>query len=548
MPDGHCKTVGCCPAPALKGMVVSLVASLLALAAVVGIGFPTAALSAERSVTIDVKPNTIALAPGGAGRQTLTVIVRPGTEMTIQTADLRFLPARGIHTSVAGQPLPSQFPTRNELIWTVEIESDGDIRGETPLTLVLEHRTGTDPLKPHTVQYDLSAVTVKPVPPPATKDVLEHGLLKDFESLFDQQTGRAYLRLTNLTDDPLSVTAASFQHPRFMNTAAAEPLPWIIPARSTSLVPLTLSFRADSQEPVVAGNHTIGAALRLEQKRGKDVWSGGVSITEKVAIGVPFISEIQNLIQIPSFLVLPGVLVLLMSSTLFQFYQRIVPDPAPVASKKAAFLQENKTAAAALSISLSLVIVAFVYPFYTQHILKQPRNVLIGYGFSDVYHMWFLSLLIGGVFAVVWVGLDLRRRRGASMKRFTPKDSPLRVIERLAALESGIRRPVCTAVTGGAKLFLLAPDTATPGKVWAVPAASLGSREADDTKRSDTLQTIHGLLNDGAVDKLANTLRRDTSIGIAWTEDQGPRLVDATLFPETARQENFIIITMTPLP
>jgi len=467
-----------------------------------------ASAQSDRPLTILVSPAKITAAYDVA--EYVTVVVRPRSGSILRSADLQTAPVAGLNVRIVKQPSTADFPTANELIWLITIQSTPELCGDVSAVLTVNYTVEQNDDKKGKSFIDVATIPITPASMPNPDQLIQATLVADFTSLLDQSMGGMYIRVKNLTDRPLTITHVAFHQPSFL-VVSQPALPTEIPRRGTGLLPFSVSFAGSGGAPVMIGNHIIAAVVTasIPWRGATTEWT--VTAENTVTIGVPFVSEINSLIQIPSFLILPGALFVAAYASVLAFSRRAFDTLA----QRLAVIELSSSgpgpavaAATTVSISMSLFVVAMVYPFFTGLWFGQRRDILVGYGFSDVFNIWFLSVGLGFFWGSVTVlGVFLlkawEQNQGAET-RFTVNDSPEDVLGRLAKLGRSIKLP--RIQIGEEEIFLLGPaKDATMS--WVIPVAT--ARWADPAVARDpsAMTRLDRLIGEGDPKKMSWRIR-----------------------------------------
>jgi hypothetical protein len=141
-------------------------------------------------------------------------------------------------------------------------------------------------------------------------------------------------------------------------------------------VPITVT----AGNAVQPGKHLLLFEIDLEQVKYGYAWTETLIATQAFTIGILGESEILTAIGVPSFLLLPGFLIVVS----FRMLWTGVPP------KRRLDLDPKSADFWLIAILLSLG-AAFLYPLLTGW-LGQPRNYLEGYGLRDIVNVWFGSV------------------------------------------------------------------------------------------------------------------------------------------------------------
>ena len=251
-----------------------------------------------------------------------------------------------------------------------------------------------------------------------------------------------FLVVTNLSGRPLSISSMTVEKPSFITIATRahdDPEPYVsagasgyeigpdgsvpLPAPSTTLPPLearTFRFFARAKDAFPSGKHLLLFKVDVRQRGYGQEWTGTLVATHPFGIGVLGESELLTALGVPSFLLLPGFLILVV---LKFAWQRVAP-------RKQIELDPKGTEFWMLAAFLS-IIATLVYPIVTGW-WGVSRNYLDGYGLRDVMNVWFGAMFVGLLF---WgLGVIVRTFTAWIRESYIPseEDEPLVVLLKLA--------------------------------------------------------------------------------------------------------------------
>ena len=96
-----------------------------------------ASAQSDRPLTILVSPAKITAAYDVA--EYVTVVVRPRSGSILRSADLQTAPVAGLNVRIVKQPSTADFPTANELIWLITIQSTPELCGDVSAVLTVNY-------------------------------------------------------------------------------------------------------------------------------------------------------------------------------------------------------------------------------------------------------------------------------------------------------------------------------------------------------------------------------------------------------------------------
>jgi hypothetical protein len=216
---------------------------------------------------------------------------------------------------------------------------------------------------------------------------------------------------------------------------------------------------ADRVQP---GEHLLLFQVDLAWERNGRRQTGSLTATQTVMLGVPGVSDILQVLGVPSFFLLPG---FLMVAGFIFLWTRIWP-------RRAALLEIKTPDYWLVAILLSLVATA-LYPYVTG-----GRDYLESYGLRDIFAVWFIALVLTGT---AWVVVSTGMRRWLVP---TTDDQPDAIVRKLAiryrlrpVLHQAVRYPPqqvqVTQDSTTSQAFQIAPDSFDPNDHWVVPVIRL---------------------------------------------------------------------------
>jgi hypothetical protein len=301
-----------------------------------------------------------------------------------------------------------------------------------------------------------------------TDSIIAAEIVQDGETLFDGQPATILIRVTNKGDVALRVVKITpFPDTILLSKVApAKVEGWQVAPHAILLQPVAITI--DTARPLAAGKHLVGYVISAKQLAGAHPWSGDVAVSKEVTTGVPGMNEIQNVLQIPSFLLLPGLLICVSFSLLW----RLRPEP-PAKEPKSAFslAADPKLWVAAITLS---GIVVFLYPKITARFLAAPRSILYGYDLGDVGRVWVGSIMTGLAAAGLMLLGHWIWRSFCARRAFVAGEEPHMFLQRLARMKRSVQYPYVSETDGDKqfRLYRLEQDATAP-ELWAAPAIAI---------------------------------------------------------------------------
>ena len=231
------------------------------------------------------------------------------------------------------------------------------------------------------------------------------------------------------------------------------------------------------------------------------------TLTKPVTVGIFFESELLKALSIPSFLVLPGCLVI--------FTMQLMLNLGVMGLKNQSNLPNFTVASPSfwiLSISVSWLFVLAYYGI-------TGVNCLLSYGLGDMEIIWVASIALGAVtfLAIAWSYRDWRREHV-----FTSSDEPIQVLEKLGKnrLGPGLHRVKFKINNLELSGFVLEKINEDQTVVWVAPRILV---RWEVSSAAQTLQASFSAIMNGSRDpkKLADLFDADGNKEILSFDTKG---------------------------
>ena len=546
----------------------SLRAVFLLLAAVSG-----TARAQEARLQIEVAPATVVLsaptAPVKNGKPAqpvqkpsrVWVIVRNPTAQTLSRLRLDWIDLEGtqVKPDRAAVKLPPILPPGQEAAISLEVSQGGE-----------EALSGAIPFR---VDYEINKslrvvsapLTVKSREPDAVEKIADAQIKTALESLKEHEPGKIYLVLTNKSSAPITVGAITPTGPAFIRfgtmqkteTGGIQPplvrLPFFrsgsgeketFAEQQTFTLPFplapgqtaTVTIDVEARSRVRQGKHLLVFTIPLTWTLGGVPQARSLVVTQSVTVGVFGESEVLTALGVPSFLLLPGFLLVGTMGLLWRWGWLKRADDA---GKFPLDLEWKSADFWLIAITLSLAIDS-LYSLLWQFDLRD------GYGFSDIVNVWLLSLAIAIVAYTLWLrrrnvllqraenrrkqqeeqtaqeAEEERRRVEAEWRRRTPApgDDPITVLEKLALRGIGTTLPrVRLFGHSGPVGYVLVADTES-GKILVAPAMEITGDMDVETEASVTEERGKADPSPARLAELLKPAEPGKPPPIAWQPDQ----------------------------
>jgi hypothetical protein len=461
-----------------------------------------------QQAVLEIIPESLTLSLNG--HATVTVVLRNGNARPLTNVQLSWLSNEGVMAAAPG-PRLSRLASYAAHRWTLDVSRPAG----APLAGTLYVRTDFEWQRGE-AGAPIPATAIRALAVRAPEAEKADGwatvqLLTALTSLQERRPGKIYLVVTNKTADSLCVGRVASHVPSFVTAVvadrglAAEPLP---PGETRTLT-VDVTIVADSA--IKAGKHLLVFELPLARGRAGASRRATLIASQQIDVGAFGDSELLTLLGVPSFLVLPGFLIVATIGLLWTYCglrNATGAIPAfPFRTKDADFWM--------IAVTLS-VISAFVYPIFTR------RNYLDGYGMRDVAGVWIgcvvLSLAAFGIVTGVWRWKRWDNARKLRDRVPAEADDQLVTLEKLARRGLSLTRPQVEVTVGGnpQRGFLLAQNLASTDGLWVAPGVTitaLGGAPPEVLTQRDTL------LQEGQAAAVAEFLRSEEAqqwLKLAW--------------------------------
>ena len=506
--------------PANRSLIRSM--HLCLMAAIVGSYLWTAGAWAQTTVTLASVPDSAGLEPG-IELQDIVVTASATAPARFLEAKLQPLAPPTLSAEITEIPV---LPGSGDIAWTVRLAPKDGIAAASTVTFRLDYRLALEENKETSGSTALTVkVTYKPF---SLAESVAVTLQKGFATLEPAKPGPAILSVTNSGQAAVTIDAVDLAAPEFITikpeTAGA--LPVTVPAHGSTEVPLLLT----PVERIPLGETPLLVRVKLTPA-GAGNQTAFLIVSDKVTAGIPGLSDITTVLQIPSFLFLPGLLLVLTWNLAWRIVGRGTTFALPATDGAFYF--------AVLTGSLAI---AYGYSRF----LGVAFDFLSRIAVADIAILWVWSIIIGIVlFILVWFGdwlvaqsramkaSEEERRKHEEWLRANPQpnDGPLAILGKLAAAGLGLNREAFTLSRDGQHqpVFKLgfgevAPDAAGD-PAWVVPEITIDAAAEPTAK-----QTIDRFIDAGDANGLVACLdEAGAGVALAWATGNivsGPTIVD----------------------
>jgi len=363
------------------------------------------AKAAPPTVQVDVEPDTLQF-PVEGGTEQGVVILRNTSEETLRNVRLDCLASAcfpnidSTSSTDSGQPsLKKQIDgeqgkdlaPNGERVWTVQVIRQGAVTVPSHLNLRVDYDWQEEEGTESVSRVVTTAFGLQVREPDSIEQLADVTVATSLESLNAQRQGKVYLVVTNNSNIPITAKDVSVNGPDFIS-AKAQPL-----GEGLSLQPKqsrAINIDVTATDPVQPGKHLLVFTMPFEWTKAGLSYSGSIVKTQLVDVSVLGEPELIKLLGIPSFLFLPGFLAIAMVGLIFNIWNRPEKDRVPKLLEKDFW---------ALAITFS-ILAAWSYPWILKYIFREePRYYIESYGLVDLLRMWFISVLVGILFCVVFI-------------------------------------------------------------------------------------------------------------------------------------------------
>lgn len=448
---------------------------LLAFIATILLVFLNSAVFAQsEKVAIEVVPSLVELLPTGEKVQVLVVIHNPTTKTlrNVQLSwlsDTRIVPTNDI-------PTVKMLVPNGEFAWRLLLsQPPGELvsgNGYLRINYTWQQTEKADEI-PGVL---LSSLQLKSRELSTTEKILSVEVKANLESLNENHPSVAYLVMTNKSNGNIEVKKVWPLKPSFIFICFPQdkctqecktdniPVTFKLSPHQTRVIPIKITA-SDSVQP---GKHLLVFKVDFKwSEAGNQL--GNIVVTQEVKVGVLGESEMLTLLGIPSFLILPGFLMLVTISQLWNCGIFKSPEQAGEFP-----LQVDKPGFWVVSITIS-GIMAVLYPLFTK------RNYLDSYGLKDIAVVWCVSILLG---LVTYIAIYAARK----WYLWTEQDDPLTTLNKLHIRGLNPFRERVSLDGKSPYGYLLEPYIKAQGKSWVAPRIVVRWVNTGDQEERDQIK------------------------------------------------------------
>jgi hypothetical protein len=425
----------------------SMFIRLIALTFVLFSVFKTTTFAQESPVKLEVTPATIELpAKGEAQAQ---VVLRNKSQSALQNVKVDWFSGTQADIKADEPNELASLASQADSYWTLHVNqsTNGLIPGNVYIR-VKYNTTGTTGVSQ--VLYATLAVNSRQTD--EVNKVVEVIPRTSSTQLNEQRPGQVFLVITNKGNLPINIGQITSSGPGFISgTPDMSKLPKNnqIEARDSAYVPVEIKV-IDAVRP---GKHLLLFQTPIEWGPKENRQKANVIAQQEFDVGILGESELLTALGLPSFLILPGFLMIVVYGLLDK---RKVMDES---------ILKNATNAPLWIGAITLSgVMAFLYPLGTRLLGGVKRDYLISYGLSDVIRVWIASILIG---VVTWLIVQGVKQLLQYLFRPSTTDEPDQLLKKL--YWQGLKLNLSKFSLNGNEVFLLERPRENRETYWVGP-------------------------------------------------------------------------------
>jgi len=365
--------------------------------------------SFSTDITLEVTPTPIVVSSSNFTAEARVILKNSGSEI-LRHVSLSQFSNDGIKAEI-GKPCSTHAGPKRQIVWPVKISGPGN--AHFPGSVIFEARY----VSPTGMQHVYALLTLQT---DGTQKPVEASLEGNLDAVSQQRPASVYLVVTNNLDVPVDVDVDHKvpQGAIIVSTVS----PFQVQARSTE----STEIEVKTKSRVTPGVYPV-----LLEVTANWNWAGRkerrhLTVSKPATIGVFFESELLKALGVPSFLVLPGCLMVFTFQFLLSFNILRLKD-----YSKMPDLGLASPGFWIIAVSLSGV---FAYFYY----VLTKVNYLSSYGVDDLRNVWLSSILIGFLIYFLVAAPTYNWRQSHIP---TSSDSPIVVLKKLGKNQLGISLP-----------------------------------------------------------------------------------------------------------
>jgi hypothetical protein len=440
------------------------VMAILTLAQMLSVG---EALAQTPEVKLEAVPESMELPAKGDAE--VQVVVRNPTEDMLDGIKLSWFTSTNLNITVLESQDGKPVAPKTEAVWILKL-SHGD-EGLVSGKIHFRVNYGVKATKGVSgVRVAFGTLEVKGREADAIEKVAQVEVKTSITSLNETRKGKIYLVVTNKSEQEIRLGTVSSNNPTFIKVESdLKDVQKIAPHSSRSL-----PINVELTDTVESGKHLVVFQVPVEWGTKERLQKATLVAQQELTTGVFGESEILTALGVPSFLILPGVLMIITYAMLSRFGDAKTGDDDSLLKIGA------NPQFWVIAITLS-IFMALLYPAITGLLYKVRRNYIGAYGLKDVVNIWFISILIG----VVARGLVYAYKMLVAMY-YTPSenDSPIKILRKLRWQKLGIILPRVKVKIGQTEVavFRIQERKGNQKTFWVAPYINMTwQNAADDT-------------------------------------------------------------------
>jgi hypothetical protein len=456
-------------------------------------GLVSDAVAQAPAVTVVAVPESLALQPDRSA--SAAIVIRNGTSTAVRDVHLSWFTNSRLEITRPDTVGIALLPPGATLVVHLTIVSHDQAERHGSVILRADFANASTGAR----NSQFGSLAIAPAGVDAAESILDAQVSASLKTLTEHEPGWLYLILKNKADVSVSVDSLFVSTPSFLRTDSF-PRSVSIPPRGISTIPIVIR----AQDRVRPGKHQVLLDLALRWP-GSGAVRRHLVLSREVDVGVEGESAILAAFGIPSFLVLPGFLIVVTFGALWK--RRVLrPDTAstdfPVLKDPEFWL---------LAITLS-GLMAVAYP-----LLSNGRNYLELYGLRDVALVWMISVFgLGVIPYFLFAAFDSRWQR-----RRTPKetDDEVTILEKLGRQHLGLLAIPVTVGPTNAAAYALQPMQADRAAIFVGPAIAWewkGKSTPQDTEKRRQIDKLIAAGDAAGLAKLFQALVETTDVALSF--------------------------------
>jgi len=367
------------------------------------------AASAAQAQSLAVQPSPLSVASADSKAEAVVVFENTGA-LNLKGVSIAALNSDGI-TVVLDRQKPTDCAPKCQIVWKASMTTSSSVH--LPGTVVFDASYTSAKVLHHVY----ASLAVKSDAPPKLVEVTLDGTP---DPVSEQRPSAVYLMVTNNLDVPVTVSVPRPSLFAGLEIPDIQPFPVIPHSMAARRVILQTAGR------VTPGVQPVALDVDVTWIRDGQTDERHFVLTKPVTVGVFFESDLLKLLSIPSFLVLPGCLVI--------FTMQLMLSLGIMGLKNQSNLPDLSVTTPGFwipSITLSWI---FVWVYYK----LTGVDCLLSYGVDDMRNIWVASILLG---ALIFLGIGWGNREWRKEHVPTAMDTPLETLSKMAKRGLTVERP-----------------------------------------------------------------------------------------------------------